>query len=210
MFERASDILTLKGLSCNVFQMQFAVYRNYSSDVNKILEVSSWETKARNLRAFMSTIGPEGGMGEEAIEIGLWHATKESETEGGISQVILIGDAPANTQSDVTEKRTKLGEAYWEQTRFAVPTYYEDELQKLINKNIPVHSFYLTDYAKDNFQKIAISTNGRCEFLNIKSPQGARSLTDFVTEEVLRKAGGDQGDSIVELYRAKYVKSFTS
>ncbi|CAF3824593.1 unnamed protein product [Rotaria sp. Silwood1] len=211
MFERASVVLGEKGLSKDAFSMQFAVYRNYSSRDNKILEVSSWETKASHLRAFMNTIGPEGGMGEEAIEIGFWHAAKESETQDGISQVILIGDAPANTKSDVTSKRARLGEAYWKQTRFATPTYYEDELQKLKNKNIPVHAFYLTDWAKDNFQRISEEAKGRCESLNIYSTAGAESLTNFVTEEVLRKTAGDQGDAVVELYRKKYSKTtFTS
>ncbi|CAF3045236.1 unnamed protein product [Rotaria sp. Silwood2] len=211
MFERASVVLEEKGLLKDAFSMQFAVYRNYSSRDNKILEVSSWETRASNLRAFMNAIGPEGGMGEEAIEIGFWYAAKESEMQDGISQVILIGDAPANSKSDVTSKRARLGEAYWKQTRFATPTYYEDELEKLKNKNIPVHAFYLTNYAKDNFKKIANETKGRCESLNICSTEGAESLTSFVTEEVLRKTAGNQGDAAVELYRKKYSKTtFTS
>jgi len=36
-------------------------------------------------------------MGNEAIEVGLWHALKEHETEH-ISSIILIGDAPPNTK----------------------------------------------------------------------------------------------------------------
>ncbi|CAF1383648.1 unnamed protein product [Rotaria sordida] len=169
---------------------------------------SAWETKANNLRAFMNTIGPKGGMGAEAIEIGLWHAVKESEMPDSISQVILIGDAPANTESEVRQKRARFGEAYWEKTRFGKPTYYTHELQKLKSKNIPVHAFYLTRHAKDNFKQIANETRGRCERLNIHSLEGAESLTDFVTEEVLRKAAGDQGDAAVELYRKTY-KTFT-
>ncbi|CAF3880850.1 unnamed protein product [Rotaria sordida] len=175
---------------------------------NEILQASAWETKANNLRAFMNTIGPKGGMGAEAIEIGLWHAVKESEMPDSISQVILIGDAPANTESEVRQKRARFGEAYWEKTRFGKPTYYTHELQKLKSKNIPVHAFYLTRHAKDNFKQIANETRGRCERLNIHSLEGAESLTDFVTEEVLRKAAGDQGDAAVELYRKTY-KTFT-
>ncbi|CAF4655538.1 unnamed protein product, partial [Rotaria sp. Silwood2] len=100
MFQRASVVLEEKGLSKDAFSMQFAVYRNYSSSDNKILEVSSWETKASNLRAFMNTIGPEGDHFNVAIELGLCHAVKESELEDSISQVILIGNAPANTQQE--------------------------------------------------------------------------------------------------------------
>ncbi|CAF3340255.1 unnamed protein product [Rotaria sp. Silwood2] len=152
----------------------------------------------------MNTVGPKGGMGAEAIEIGLWHAVKESETLDSISQVILIGDAPANSQEEVRKKRAGFGEAYWEKTRFGKPTYFAYELEKLKSKNLPVHAFYLTRYAKDNFKYIANETGGRCERLNIHSPEGAETLTDFVTEEVLRKAAGDQGDAAVDLYRKIY------
>ncbi|CAF2394409.1 unnamed protein product [Rotaria sp. Silwood2] len=143
MFERASGILEGKGLSKDSFSMQFAIYRNYNSRENKILEVSSWQTKGSHLRAFMNRIVPEGGWGEEAIEIGLWHAVKESEKQDEISQVILIGDAPPNTKIDVAKKRASFGEHYWKTTRFAISTYYEDELETLKNKNIPVHAFIL-------------------------------------------------------------------
>jgi hypothetical protein len=125
--------------------------------------------------------------------------------QNSISQVILIGDAPANTQKEVSQKRGSFGEAYWATTRFSKPTFYGYELQKLKEKNIPVHAFYLTDYAKDDFETIASETRGRCEYLDIHSSEGAESLTDFVTEEILRSAAGDQGDDAVELYRTRYV-----
>ena len=211
MFERASTILAEKGLPNDAFQMQFAVYRNYNSNENKILQVSSWSTKGAYLRSFMSSIGPEGGWGNEAIEIGLWHAANESETKDSISQIILIGDASANSQTEVKNKRSHLGEDYWKSTRFNQSTYFTTELQRLTARNIPVHAFYLHNGAKDSFKTIASQTSGRCEYLDINSPEGAEILTNFITEEVLRKTAGDQGDSVVELYRKRYVKAgFTS
>ena len=204
MFERAADILKEAGIAEDEFAMQFAVYRNYSSRKEKLLEVSPWESKETNLRMFMSTISPEGGMGNEAIEIGLWYAVQQSETEDSIDQVILIGDAPANTKEEVVQKRRKLGEQYWQTTEFSTPTFYKDELKKLKNKNIPVHTFYLTEGASSSFKKIAEETKGRCEPLDINSPMGAELLTEFVTEEVLRKAARSQGDAAVERYRQKH------
>ena len=85
------------------------------------------------------------------------------------------------------------------ETKFDKPTYYASELKKLKDKNIPVHAFYLTPRAKNNFEEIASETSGRCEALEIHSARSAELLTHFVTEEVLRKTGGDQGDAIVEL-----------
>ncbi|CAF0938955.1 unnamed protein product [Adineta steineri] len=209
MFERASEILKDHDISSDSFQIQFVVYRNYNSREDKILQSSPWETKPDNLRTFMNTIKPEGGMFNEAIEIGLWHANKENERET-ITQIILIGDAPPNSKEEVKEKRKSLGEEYWQQTKFSDSTYYEDELAKLTLNKIPVHAFYVEPRAETIFQSIAILTGGRCQMLDINSPSGSTILTDFVTEEILRNIGGNsKGSALVEAYRKKFGKSYT-
>ncbi|CAF1609441.1 unnamed protein product [Didymodactylos carnosus] len=213
MFERASTVLKEKGLPNDAFQMQFVVYRDYDCKEDGILQSSSWETKPGNLRSFMEKISAKGGGDyEEAIEIGLWHALQQNEQPDGISQIILIGDAPAKDKSAITrDRQDNGGEAYWSKTKFITPTHYKQEVKKLKAKNIPVHSFYLAAGAKRNFEEIASETLGRCESLKIQSSQGAELLTHFVTEEVLRKTAGDEGNAAVELYRKKYVRTtFTS
>lgn len=209
MFERASNILREQGISEDRFSMQFVVYRNYSSTREKILEVSPWESRGPNLRMFMNTISPEGGMGNEAIEIGLWHAVQQMETKESIAQVILIGDAPPNSKEDVAKKREKRGEHYWQTTEFRTSTYYKHELRRLKDNKIPVHTFYLAEAASSDFRKIAKETDGRCESLDISSSVGAELLTKFVTEEVLRKAAGDKGEEAVELYRQRHRICYT-
>ncbi|CAF4640605.1 unnamed protein product [Rotaria socialis] len=206
MFERASAILKEKGFASNSFEIQFAVYRNYNSKEEKILQYSPWETKPDNLRAFMNTIEVEGGWGNEAIEIGLWHANQENSREP-ITQVILIGDAPPNTQVEVKDRRKQYGERYWLGTKFGKQTYYENELENLKTCKIPIHAFYVVEPAKDIFQKIAQNTGGRCEMLDINSKAGAKMLTDLVTEEILNNIGGSvKGDVLVKAYREKYSK----
>ncbi|CAF4032068.1 unnamed protein product, partial [Rotaria sordida] len=209
MFERATAILTEKKLPNDTFQMQFVVYRDYDCGEKGILQSSSWETKPNNLRNFMTHIAAKGGGDyEEAIEIGLWYAVQQNNQPDGISQVILIGDAPAkDRRAIIRDRQVYGGEAYWSKTKYKAPTQYTDELKKLKAKNIPVHAFYLNIGAKGNFQKIASETLGRCEQLNINSPQGAELLTNFVTEEVLRKTAGDQGDAAVKLYRENFVNT---
>jgi hypothetical protein len=211
MFERASTILTEKGLPNDAFQIQCVVYRDYDCKQEGVLQSSAWESKASNLRNFMGQVTAMGGGDyEEAIEIGLWHAVQQKEQPEGISQVILIGDAPAKEKPAIQrDRQANGGEAYWSTTKYRNPTYYVEELQKLKVDNIPVHAFYLQAGAQNNFRKIANETSGRCEYLDINSLQGAQLLTNFVTEEVLRKTAGDQGDAAVELYRKKYVKTFT-
>ncbi|CAF4827526.1 unnamed protein product, partial [Rotaria magnacalcarata] len=121
-------------------------------------------------------------------------------------------DAPAkDIEAIKRDRNANGGESYWNRTKFKEPTHFTIQLEKLKNKKIPVHAFYLDDGARDNFERIAGETGGRCEQLNISSPGGAEFLTNVVTEEVLRKAAGNQGDAAVELYRTKYVrKAFTS
>ncbi|ETO34262.1 hypothetical protein RFI_02831, partial [Reticulomyxa filosa] len=211
---RISTILKENGESSNSFEMQFVVYRNYDAPADMLLQTSTWESKPENLRNFMESIKADYGWGNEAIEIGLAHVNKETE-KGSVSQVILIGDAPANTKQEVTEKREDLenglGEDYWKKTKlFSNPTYYEDELAHLKEYSIPVHTFYVDQKAQQNFLQIATITEGRCEKLDINSQRGSSQLTDLVSEEVLRKVGGLKGGVLVEAYRAKFSKSYTS
>lgn len=210
MFERASEILRDNGMDSNSFQIQFVVYRNYNSSEAKLLQSSPWETKPHNLRAFMNTIDVSGGWGNEAIEIGLWHANREHEREP-ITQVILIGDASPNSSEEVRQKRNSFGQKYWKKTRFAEPTYYEQELEQLVQNSIPVHAFYVEQQAKESFCQIAKRTCGRCEMLDINSSSGSDMLTNLVTEEILNNIGGQsKGKDLVIAYRKKFAKSYTS
>ncbi|CAF3676046.1 unnamed protein product [Rotaria sp. Silwood1] len=211
MFEGATKVLNELKLPSDAFQMQFVVYRDYDCKEDGILQSSPWESKPINLRSFMTPIAATGGGDyEEAIEIGLWYAVQQSEQSDGISQVILIGDAPAKERPAITRDRNGSGgEMYWSKTKYKTPTYYMDELQKLKAKSIPVHTLYLAAGAAKNFQDIADKTSGLCKKLDIHSPQGAAFLTDFVTENILKKTADDQADAAVALYRKKYAKSFT-
>lgn len=210
MFKRVSEILTDHKMDSNTFQIQFVVYRNYNSPEDKLLQSSPWETKPHNLRAFMNAIDVSGGWGNEAIEIGLWHANREHEREL-ITQVILIGDASPNSLEEVKEKRNWFGQKYWQKTRFAEPTYYEKELAQLAQNSIPVHAFYVEEQAKEKFHQIAKETGGRCERLDINSSSGSDMLTNLVTEEILNNIGGQsKGKDLVNAYRKKFARSYTS
>ena len=207
MFERVSKILKDHQINSDSFQVQFVVYRNYNSKEDKILQSSPWETKSHNLRAFMNKIEVDGGWGNEAIEIGLWYANKEHEREN-INQVILIGDAPPNTQEEVKTKRNRFGEKYWRTTKFAQETYYINELKKLIENNIPVHAFFVDTQAESTFRDIAKRTRGRCEMLDINSNAGSDMLTDLVAEEILRNIGGNsRGTTLVTAYRRRFARA---
>jgi superfamily II DNA/RNA helicase len=196
MFERVNDILNENHVQQG-FQIKIAVYRNYSSSENMILEQSNWEAKPHNLMEFLKKIYVSGGMGNEAIEIGLWQANQEQE----LSQIILIGDMPPNTKQDVQNKRSSTG---FRSSKYSSPTFYLDEVNIIRSKNIKVHSFYVNYAAKSSFEEIARLTTGSCQFLNINSSDGSKNLIDLINVELLRNIGGASGEVLVAAYRRKY------
>ena len=207
MFTRIEKILIDKYFDPKVFEMQFAVYRNYDQPANKLLCTSPWTCKSDELNQFMQTIAAGGGWGvQEAVEIGLAHALREHR-KNKITQVILIGDAISNSKNDVVRKRKSRGEEYWGQfPQFQAPTYYKDELQKLQAANIPVHAFYIpgnpTTLAP-HYKEIADTTGGTTDKLDINSSDG---LTDLVSQTVLHNVGGDdKGAELVQAYRKTYM-----
>lgn len=216
MFEEAVKVLEVMELPSDAFQMQFVVYRDYDCKQEGILQSSSWESKPNNLKKFIAPIAATGGGDyEEAIEIGLWYAVQQSEEPDGLAQVILIGDAPAKAIPAIErDRRANGGEAYWCKTKYKTQTNYVDELTKLRERNIPVHTFYLSSdpksdlLLKKNFEQIALLAGGRCQQLDIYQPKGAEMLTDYVTKEILRKAAGERGNEAVEHYIKDHPKGW--
>ncbi|CAL6057008.1 Helicase-related_protein [Hexamita inflata] len=198
MFTNAYTVLKENNYNQS-FDIMFAAYRNYASGIDFVLQSSPWDTQPDNLKRFIDTIYSRDGEGNEAIEVGLAHAV--SQIENGLKQVILIGDMPPNTKEEVRRKRANLGEAYWSTTRFAYPTYFENQLQILKQNNIPVHALYVCNSAQQQFGYIARETGGKCEELDINSAKGAENLTNLVTEKIMLNIGGE---ALVKKYREKF------
>ena len=204
MFERAIAVLRQEHVTAG-FLMQFAVYRNYSSGPQDLLVVSPWESKAEHLRNFMDTVGPKGGQGNEAIEVGLQYANAEH-AQNPINQIILIGDMPPNTEAEVVSNRKGWfgSEASWKGSHFETPTYYKKELSMLQSQGIPVHAFYVYAHAQKALTEISNTTKGTSKPLDINSDRGAADLTDLVTQAVLKSLGGVKGQALVDAYRKAY------
>jgi hypothetical protein len=202
VFEEAADVFKTHNMDPQNFAVQIAVYRNYNVDDDLLLQHSGWEVRPENLRTFMSTIGPDGGMGNEAIEIGLLHANAQLRS-GGLSQVILIGDMPPNTRAEVPRKFN-----YTQRTKFTTPTYWEDELAVLIQASVPVHAFYVNSAARNEFQDISRRTGGESNFLDVNNAQkGSTLLKKCITERILLASAGSDtrlAETLVRTYRAKY------
>ena len=141
----------------------------------------------------------EGGLINEAIEIGLFHANRETD----LSQVILIGDAAPNTIEEVKSKRNNgtYADVWKNSIVYQEPTFYMDELQILKSINIIVHAFYVDKRAQTSFEGIANETNGTSKYLNINSNRGSDDLMNLVNVEILKNIGGD---NLVQSYNRIY------
>jgi hypothetical protein len=184
MIGRAGEVLLRSGAAGGRFEMQFAAYRNYSSGRERILEHSAWEADPRRLRAFLEQVRAERGQGNEAVEVGLWHAGQQCE-EGVDMQVILIGDAPPNTPDEVRRKREDHGgEDYWAAAPFAGAVSATAEAAALGARGVPVHAFYVRrgEDVQREFEALSRATGGGAGFLDIESAEGARLLTDTVAQ----------------------------
>eukprot|EP01051_Picozoa_sp_SAG22_P005880 SAG22_NODE_363_length_11694_cov_40.815783_19_plen_91_part_00 len=53
MFERTHEVLEDKGITDVSVEMQFAVFRNYNTDADGLLQSSTWESQHVNLHSFM-------------------------------------------------------------------------------------------------------------------------------------------------------------
>lgn len=223
MIAEATAVLENNSQCPGGFEIQIAVYRNYNAPMDLILEHSGWESNPDNLFQFMDTIKAQYGWKNEAIEVGLWHANNEllSNTEGQMFQVILIGDMPPNSRSDIVFKHQDPdhldcgwgGEEYWRNSPLDADLYYETELQKLKLAGVPVHSFYVKETARLAFKKISrhAGPDSMSQFLDIDSSAGADMLTGLVTERILNDVGGrgDQGMALIDEYRQRFPKGYT-
>lgn len=205
MFEKVGTILEAKNNDCSL-ELQFAVYRNYSSGPDLLLQFSTWEANHKSLQTFMASIGVEGGQGNEAVEIGLWHVCQE-DAKCHVDQVLLIGDMPPNTAEEVAAKRNGYSKGY-SGTRFAASTFYKDETANLKQRGIVVNSFYVSGQcAEVAFKEIACATGGKSQPLDVNSDKGAEDLTNCVAIELLRNAGGQE---LVDEYKRVFMKGYTA
>ncbi|EAR88867.2 helicase carboxy-terminal domain protein (macronuclear) [Tetrahymena thermophila SB210] len=212
IFERSC--LIIKNTKINIpedcFQLQFAVYRDYDQKEG-VLQASPWESKANNLCQFLETVEPKGGQDyEEAVEIGLQHANQENQNQE-IAAIIILADAPSKSMSSIQSYREKYGgESYWKTTKYSEITDYKKEMQKLKDTNIPIHSFYLDERAKSNFEEISEFTNGKCEGFNIDSNDASDKLIKIIVEPILQNVGKQNGlgDDLYKQYLKLYDKSY--
>ena len=74
-----------------------------------------------------------------------------------------------------------------------------------------MHTFYVVDSAKKEFEVMASMTGGSAQFLNVNDPNiGQKTLTNKFSEQILLKIGNSNGAKIGEKLVADYKKAFAS
>ena len=145
------------------------------------------------------------------VEVALQYANNEvaSHPEDRIAQIILIGDAPANSRDQVLAGRERHGALHWAHTRFQKATYIDDEILTLQANCIPLNCFYVaqTDGLAERYAEWARATNGEVAFLDINSTEGATQLTDLVTKRIMFGVGGIE---LVEAYERQYMRGYAA
>jgi hypothetical protein len=87
--------------------MQFAVYRNYSSGPDLLLEASEWRSNPQDLKEFLGRVKASGGQGNEAVEVGLLHANNQSDLKQ-VGDGRPVVDPLFNWRDGVETTRSKL------------------------------------------------------------------------------------------------------
>ena len=147
-------------------------------------------------------------MGDEAVEAAFMHVETEL-LQKPVSQVILIGDAPAQSKETAASKRRdQRGEAYWLGQKpswapngLGPPTNATEVLQRINSKGgncTKVHAYYIDKRAKSSFQQLAAMTGGTSGYLDIRKPGGAEALTGLVCTQILETLGGQQARDAYE------------
>ena len=199
-FWRLTEILKENGYPENCFQLQLVAYRNYSVPTpDHLIQDSGWQSQPGDLKKWLTTVTATGGICEEAVEVGLQHAVAVAKEPQGLSQVLLIADAPPNPPAKILGYRAQYrGEAVWSTIpRVAVATDYETELAKLISLKVPVHTFPVGNQAwvEPSFKSIATRSGGESYFLDVNSSNGAELLTNTIAQRVLQTAASSPEDA---------------
>ena len=103
----------------------------------------------------------------------------------------MIGDAAGHTRIQTDERRKYKGEDYWIKNNF-YKCYGDVEVDKLAQKNIPVHSFYINSQRADwYFKGVSDKTKGECQEFHIYDPNASNNLAKFIAERILEQSADD-------------------
>eukprot|EP01083_Nonionella_stella_P273234 926814_1 len=191
------------------FEIQVIAYRNYNADADNILEFCSFTSDENTLTKFVHSVSPKAGWGPEAVECAFGQLNRQQKKP---NIIMLMADAPAQTKEDITSNKCDTnhgyGRKYWESARggiFKQDLDYKEELGKFMNENdsASVFCFYLTEWAKDNFDEIATLGNGKSSYLDIEDEKASIDLLYVALSETILFKMKNGSNEYVDKFREK-------
>ena len=200
VFKRVEKILKDGGKQSLGSLIKIGIYRNYGISVNDIYECSNFSSDPVELNAYISSKTVKGGLGNECVECALQNVNF-THTQTSIDQVVLIGDADANTVEEARDRRGN-NESIYKGSLIENPTNYKKELEVLKKNKIIVNSFCMKSYILPTFKEISDQTGGSCNLLNVENDKDIDLMVNVVSKEILKKLGGEV---LVQLYNKSYI-----
>jgi len=77
-------------------------------------------------------------------------------------------------------------------------------LNEIVQRKIPIQSFYIGKKAEQYFKEISSHTGGQAEEYIFAAPEASERLTDFIVKTILAKMGGS---TYVNAYLRRYSRN---
>jgi len=208
IFSKLTEILRENEISENSFSIQIVLFRNYDQSQEDILVSSGWEMKPENLFNFLNSTKCFGGWGNEAIELCLNDALKESRK---LTNIIIFSDSASNTQEKTSYKRKegfkgnfKESLDYWNNSNFKDVHDIDEELSNIKIKKIPIYGFYVENMEKNMiekenaevfFKKISKESCGMFQKINVQNEKEGYNLAKLISNPIISAIGDSTGDN---------------
>jgi len=184
VFTRTQKILNDSGKSNLGTLIKVGIYRNYNcSLISDIYECSDFHHEASEISAYVNSKSVSGGLGDEAVELALQNVNF-THSKDPLSQVILIGDADAQSENDAEKNRNAYKHNY-KGTLIETPTNYKKEIPILVSNKIKVHSFSISSKPFKTFKEISDATGGSCNLLEVSNDKSTELMTNIICKEIL-------------------------
>eukprot|EP00486_Rosalina_sp_Unknown_P011587 CAMPEP_0201592548 /NCGR_PEP_ID=MMETSP0190_2-20130828/190415_1 /ASSEMBLY_ACC=CAM_ASM_000263 /TAXON_ID=37353 /ORGANISM="Rosalina sp." /LENGTH=189 /DNA_ID=CAMNT_0048051373 /DNA_START=1142 /DNA_END=1711 /DNA_ORIENTATION=- len=180
-------------------------YRQYNAPADAILEYCSFTSNENELTNFIHSVDADYGWGAEAVEVAFKQLNRQKKKP---NIVILMADAPAHSKQEMKRKRQRRGDQYWNDARDGLFTDldWKEELDIFMKENVDtnIFCFYLTDFAKDNFNEIAKIGNGKSIYLDVNDQDKSIALLQGALSETILMKMNNGNMEMVKKFRQEH------
>jgi flagellin-specific chaperone FliS len=220
VFHRAFQVIAEHLGPDTGFQMLLGVYRNYNVDQDwKLFQATDFESSPTNLVRFLGDVRVAGGLGAEAVELGLAHVVRMNEVMP-VGQVVIIGDVRGHTREESDIRRANRDRRLTLQ-RWPDAVYFDDVKQQLEDAGVRINTVYVpTDHdspaRRQGFHAMRTADGFQTDLQDLHQnlEESAAILTDSITRSILELLGRERGGTVaadmLAMYDRLYGRGHTS